>query len=89
MSSDKRRVKGWKLASRECVPCRGGSRRCAAMKSGVSGGTRRMEVINEHHRSDVLIQDFRAALAFVNLVASLQRSRAITLNLIRLGLRRD
>jgi 4a-hydroxytetrahydrobiopterin dehydratase len=58
------------LASKTCVPCRGGvpplkGRELAELKRQVSG----WEVIEEHHlRKTYTFPDFKSALAFVNRV---------------------
>ncbi len=61
------------LASRECVPCRGGvpplkGEPLAALLAQLQG----WEVINEHHlKKEYRVKDFREALAFVNRVGEL------------------
>jgi len=61
------------LASRECVPCRGGvpplrGESIAALLAQL----KEWEVVNEHHlKKEYRFKDFREALAFVNRVGEL------------------
>jgi 4a-hydroxytetrahydrobiopterin dehydratase len=61
------------LASRECVPCRGGvpalkGDELTKLNSQIDG----WEVVNEHHlRKEYKFSDFKETLAFVNRVGEL------------------
>lgn len=61
------------LASRECVPCRGGvpplkGDEITRLNSQLDG----WEVVNEHHlRKEYKFEDFKQTLAFVNRVGDL------------------
>jgi len=65
------------LASKECVPCRGGvpplkGEEIATLQSELDG----WEVVNEHHlKKDYSFEDFKETLAFVNRVADLAESQ--------------
>lgn len=61
------------LASKECVPCRGGvpplkGEEVTTLQSELAG----WEVVNEHHlRKDYTFKDFKETQAFVNRVSDL------------------
>jgi 4a-hydroxytetrahydrobiopterin dehydratase len=63
------------LASRDCVPCRGGvaplrGKELAAVR-GLLGEPQQWNVVNEHHLvRSYKFPDFKSALAFVNRVAA-------------------
>lgn len=61
------------LASRDCVPCRGGVPPLKGQSiAALLVELREWEVVNEHHlKKEYKFKDFREALAFVNRVGEL------------------